>query len=533
MKTKNIKLIISLLVAFVLLITSQSFADQSNITWLTKDQTYTLKEDISGKRLLTYYKAKVTIDLNGHNIICDSDDSVIKAQDGSEVTIIGKGTIKNTNENGMGIVVLDGSKLTIDSKDVNVEAEQFGVLVEGNSTFTMNNGTITAKNNAGIAGNGTNEDQYKNYTININGGTINSEIKTEGYASCGVYSPNVGTVNITGGIINSSKGPGVVLRAGTANITGGTINAKGDPTFAGKVGDAKSPLITPVALVVDSKAGYPGLAQSKDGQIKATVSGTATLIGTAGQVQSTENNTKNVKIEITAGEYTTEPAKETVPEGYKSYKTLDGKYIVAKATDEKEQIESKEIAEKEVPTTDKKEINAFVEKTNGAKVAGYYDINLFKVVNGIKIEQLATSAEKQKVTVKTPSTLKAVENGYNREYFVVRFHDNKAEKLDATLNKDGTVTFETDKFSTYALAYVDTKKAVEEKDENTTEENAVIDDNTATENTEAENQTTNTTEAKDEKATSNPKTGDVIAAVVAVLVISVLGFGISKKIKNS
>ena len=37
-------------------------------------------------------------------------------------------------------------------------------------------------------------------------------------------------------------------------------------------------------------------------------------------------------------------------------------------------------------------------------------------------------------------------------------HDDKVEKLPVTVNNDGTLLFETDKFSTYALAYDDVKK---------------------------------------------------------------------------
>ena len=42
-----------------------------------------------------------------------------------------------------------------------------------------------------------------------------------------------------------------------------------------------------------------------------------------------------------------------------------------------------------------------------------------------------------------------------REYFIIRIHNGLAEKLDTTLNEDGTLSFSTDKFSTYALAYAD------------------------------------------------------------------------------
>ena len=47
-------------------------------------------------------------------------------------------------------------------------------------------------------------------------------------------------------------------------------------------------------------------------------------------------------------------------------------------------------------------------------------------------------------------------------YVVIRLHENKDGKFEATVldakdNGDGTVSFETDKFSTYVLAYEDVK----------------------------------------------------------------------------
>lgn len=47
-----------------------------------------------------------------------------------------------------------------------------------------------------------------------------------------------------------------------------------------------------------------------------------------------------------------------------------------------------------------------------------------------------------------------------RTYFVIRVHDNVVTKLPAKVNADGTLSFETDCFSTYALAYEDIAKPV-------------------------------------------------------------------------
>lgn len=58
--------------------------------------------------------------------------------------------------------------------------------------------------------------------------------------------------------------------------------------------------------------------------------------------------------------------------------------------------------------------------------------------------------------VALPTDIPKVAKGYSRKFFILRQHNDKIEKIDATLSEDGkTLSFNTDKFSTYAIAYVD------------------------------------------------------------------------------
>ncbi len=53
--------------------------------------------------------------------------------------------------------------------------------------------------------------------------------------------------------------------------------------------------------------------------------------------------------------------------------------------------------------------------------------------------------------------LPSVAKGYERKYYILRNHEGKVEKLDATLTSDGkALKFKSDKFSEYVIAYVDT-----------------------------------------------------------------------------
>ena len=55
------------------------------------------------------------------------------------------------------------------------------------------------------------------------------------------------------------------------------------------------------------------------------------------------------------------------------------------------------------------------------------------------------------------SDLLSVEKGYTRTYYIVRNHNGSLDIIDPVLSKDNkSLTFLSDKYSTYAIAYVDT-----------------------------------------------------------------------------
>ena len=71
-----------------------------------------------------------------------------------------------------------------------------------------------------------------------------------------------------------------------------------------------------------------------------------------------------------------------------------------------------------------------------------------------------------KATINIPNNLPKLADGYSRKYYIVRLHDNKVDILDTVVNDDNTLTFETDKFSTYSLVYKDEVSVKEENKNN-------------------------------------------------------------------
>ena len=281
----------------------------------TNGGSYMLTSDVTASGDITI-SANIELDLNGYTLnmnghklyvsgdmtVSDSTASVAPAIDPAndyDVTY-SSGSIKSTKRvaivsgtftlvSGKIEVVGTGTDVALQSSGIinirggYVEAQEFCVLVAKNSTVNVYGGVLEAHDNAVLGGNGT--DGEGGYTINVSGGTLIGRITTSGYASCGIYHPNSGAVNFSGGTIISTKGAGIVSRAGQTTVTGGEIIALGDPSFVGKVGDSNVTVSTS-GIVLDLAAKYPGA--EFDGTIATNadvnISGSVEISGTKDSV---------------------------------------------------------------------------------------------------------------------------------------------------------------------------------------------------------------------------------------------------------
>lgn len=94
---------------------------------------------------------------------------------------------------------------------------------------------------------------------------------------------------------------------------------------------------------------------------------------------------------------------------------------------------------------------------SNAHVSGYFDITIEVSIEGTYAGNITLLDDVLIITLNVPNDQPEVASGYTRKYTVVRVHDGVAEKLDTILNDDGTITFKTDKFSTYAITYTDSR----------------------------------------------------------------------------
>ncbi len=190
-----------------------------------------------------------------------------------------------------------------------VKAQEFCVSPQGlgATVEVCNKPVLESLDNAVIAGNGTDTEEKRlgGTTINIKGGVLLGRIQSGGYAACGVYHPNSGTLNISGGKIIAVNGAGIVMRGGTLNLTSGSITATalGDAGFVGKVGDSRV-VVGTSGIVFDRDCNYPQVETTSiniDGS-SVTVSGVASAL----QVLNTDNKDISGKVSVKSGTFSSD-----------------------------------------------------------------------------------------------------------------------------------------------------------------------------------------------------------------------------------
>lgn len=152
-----------------------------------------------------------------------------------------------------------------------VKAQEVGASPQGRGASVTVNGAavIESLDNDAVAGNGTNEPGKKlgGTSITISGKCwLIGHIQSSGYAACGIYHPQQGTLTIkyNAGIPNivAINGAGIVMRGGTLDYRAGNITATGDASFVGKVGDTPIEVGTS-GIVYDRDCDYYDAANVK------------------------------------------------------------------------------------------------------------------------------------------------------------------------------------------------------------------------------------------------------------------------------
>lgn len=470
-------------------------------TGIRKDVTI----DLNGHKInaVLGVMSKVTLkDSKGTGELTSSLDNGATVQViGGEFTLDGA-TISNPV--GYGIAGYDGGGININSgKILSESAAISGNNTEGTLNVTVNGGVLTAKEGPAI---------YLSSPVGctITGGILN-----------GGLSIRMGVINISGGEFianpvvediktsymgqNIAVGDALFVLAGTykteasagnkleLNITGGKfINEN-------KIGGA--------ITIYDLGKVEQNVTANLSGNVKATTNGenrkgfevlSLTEAGIAESLEGYGEYSGKVSALITGGEFTGNVSKY-VKDGYvaelvngvSNVTKKDTKVIVPvigcevkdvtigisgdiKDTLDKSLLKSNidiknvnPVVEVSVKAIDSKEVNKDVLtkiedfiKMSSKKltVANYFDISLLvKNSNDEKIGELSEIVAPIEFKVALTDELKNVKDGYVRNYFVLRIHDDKTEIIPVKYD-NGNLVFSSDKFSDYVLTYEDTEE---------------------------------------------------------------------------
>lgn len=448
----------------------------------------------------------------------EDNNAAIYVGDFNEETktkIEGKFTLESgsvISEKGFGIACFSGSTATINGGEVKaVYSGLSGNNTLGSMNFIINGGVITAQYGPAIYMPGPVSLKMTNGTlnggislrmgkVNISGGIINAAtadfdsfsdyyyksvnawLEDALYVWGGTYTSkdegttNILDLNITGGTFNVSNklgsavaiyDIGKVSQEIKVNISG---NAKLLTNSLNR--NAYDVLTLSDAGVTNIKAGYNN--PEFVGKIKTAITGgtfsTSVLPYLTNEYVETEINNQfvvekqkvnvdapvvdgiNVK-EVTMGVKKTSELEEVLKSSLtKSQIDFEGfnptvKIIIVKQ--DKEQVQAETL----------KNIKKFIEeKNNNIKTSDYFDITL-NVLEPRTQEIMGILNEltgKVQFEIAIPDDLKQVSKEYSRTFYIIREHGGEVEILPTTL-KDGKLLFETDKFSTYVLAYEDIK----------------------------------------------------------------------------
>lgn len=148
--------------------------------------------------------------------------------------------------------------------------------------------------------------------------------------------------------------------------------------------------------------------------------------------------------------------------------------------------------------------------SNNDKIGSCIDINLYKQIDN-NTTQVTETAKEIALSVEVPKELINANNKTERTYKIIRIHDGKADVLDCNFDaKNGSVSFTTDKFSTYVLTYSDTTK-------------------TASVNGSSNNNANGNSSQNIDTSTKSPSTGDSVVTVFCALICTVITITISFK----
>ena len=219
-----------------------------------------------------------------------------------------------------------------------VKAQECCVSPQGRGASVTINGAavLESLDNAVVSGNETYDanEKWGGTSITIMGKCwLIGRIQTPGYAACGIYHPQQGTLTLkySRGIPNivAINGAGIVMRGGTLDYRAGNIIATGDANFTGKVGDADAQIGTS-GIVYDRDCDYYDAAN-----VKINISdnsGEKKVVGAKAAIQVINDKAQDISgvFDIQGGVFSSDVSAYVNTDGGREVFEHEGTYYVGK-----------------------------------------------------------------------------------------------------------------------------------------------------------------------------------------------------------
>ena len=178
-------------------------------------------------------------------------------------------------------------------------------------------------------------------------------------------------------------------------------------------------------------------------------------------------------------------------------------------------------------------------KEFGATAIRWFDITVWKKIGNDAAQQMHEIETAIKITIEVPDEYQNAEEGYTRTFYLERAHEGTASMMAETT--DLQISFSSDKFSTYAMAFKDIENKREEQDtegdkdksgEDDSEEAGAESDDPSKDSDKNENKSGANNQ---DTATGTIKTGDENNALVwiALFLMAAVAVIVSKLVRNN
>ena len=466
---------------------------------LEEDLTITSKVTVGA---FSGSKVAVTIDLNGHTVKLNGSSAQFYVQKTGKLIIgdsVGTGLITNkdaTSSNSYLVQVTGDCEINGGTLENTVQNSTPLYIQNETSTCTLNDGTIV---NSYTKGGKT---VYVNKgTFTMNGGKVENKAAGSDGLTTAIDGNNV---IMTGGTIEAA-GTGITSTAASVEITGGTINAGwfGLHTRYATVEPAEGEEVNisagRAAIIAYSAPSTgkgnkiyggnfvaPVLMESKyvsDATNVEVYGGTYSVnvgdylvngkylekVGEVYEVKEytqtpditpvdPEEEVEDTTIGVTDNEETGDILMDSLEDA------VAGDAELEEAVQNNNVVVVVDVTSKDTEELDEEVLEKIEDAAKDLVVANYFDIKvLVNDDNNNNLGVITNLTKEIELIILLPEELVNTNEKVERKYYVIREHNGEVEIIDdVKLSEDGrSLIFESDKFSTYALAYED--EAVKEE----------------------------------------------------------------------